>query len=131
MRCGRESLLYERSPPSIWRWGGIEFRDKFLKTVQLGLVLAAALGLGTWAAAEPVAVDGGSLQGVVADGVRVFKGIPFAAPPVGALRWRAPQAAAAWSGIQVADKFSAVCPQHGSYPPESAPRSWIAALAEF
>jgi hypothetical protein len=51
--------------------GGIQFRDKFLKTVQLGLVLASALACGAWAAAEPVAVDGGSLQGVVADGVRV------------------------------------------------------------
>jgi para-nitrobenzyl esterase len=101
--------------------GGIQFRDKFLKTIQLGLVLAAALGFGTWAAAEPVTVDGGYLQGVVADGVRVFKGIPFAAPPVGPLRWRAPQAVAGWSGIRAADRFSAVCPQHGSYPPESAP----------
>ena len=101
--------------------GGIQFRDKFLKTVQLGLVVASALAFGTWAAAQSVAVDGGSLQGVVADGVRVFKGIPFAAPPVGPLRWRAPQAAAGWSGIRAADKFSAVCPQLGSYPPESAP----------
>lgn len=84
-------------------------------------MLASALAFGSWAAAEPVAVDGGSLQGVVADGVRVFRGIPFAAPPVGPLRWRAPQAAAGWSGIRAADRFSAVCPQLGSYPPESAP----------
>jgi para-nitrobenzyl esterase len=100
---------------------GFKFRDKFLKTVQLELVLAATLGFGTWATAEPVAVEGGHLQGVVADGVRVFKGIPFAAPPVGPLRWRAPQAAAGWSGVRAADTFSAVCPQRGSYPPESAP----------
>ncbi len=66
-------------------------------------------------------MDGGDLQGLVADGVRIFKGIPFAAPPVGALRWRAPQAAPSWSGILAADKFSPVCPQVGSYPPESAP----------
>jgi para-nitrobenzyl esterase len=57
----------------------------------------------------------------VADGVRVFRGIPFAAPPVGPLRWRGPQAVAGWSGIRAADRFSAVCPQLGSYPPESAP----------
>jgi hypothetical protein len=85
--------------------GGIKFRDKVLKTVQLGLVLAAAVGFGAWAAAEPVAVDGGYLQGVVADGVRIFKGIPFAAPPVGPLRWRAPLAAAGWSGIRAADRL--------------------------
>jgi para-nitrobenzyl esterase len=99
---------------------GIKFRNKFLKTLQLGLLLAAAFGFG-WATAEPVAVNGGTLQGVVADGVRVYKGIPFAAPPVGPLRWRAPQAASGWSGIRAADKFSAACPQLGSYPPESAP----------
>ncbi len=68
-----------------------------------------------------MAVDGGELQGLLADGVRVFKGIPFAAPPLAALRWRAPQAAPGWSGIRSADEFSAVCPQLGSYPPESAP----------
>jgi para-nitrobenzyl esterase len=101
--------------------GGPKFRDKFLKTFQLGLLLAAALGFGTGAAAQPVAIDGGSLQGVVADGVRVYKGIPFAAPPVGPLRWRAPQPASGWSGIRAADKFSVACPQLGAYPPESAP----------
>ncbi len=87
----------------------------------LGLLFIAALGLGSGAEAQAVAVDGGELQGLVADGVRVFKGIPFAAPPLGALRWRAPQATPGWSGIRSADKFSAVCPQLGSYPPESAP----------
>ena len=100
---------------------GNKFGSKFLKTVQLGLLLAAGLGFSTWVAAQPVAVDGGYLQGVVADDVRVFKGIPFAAPPVGPLRWRAPQAAPGWSGIRAADKFPAACPQLGSYPPESAP----------
>lgn len=95
-------------------------RDKFLKPVALGFFFAATLGFG-WAAAEPVAVEGGALQGVAADGVRVFKGIPFAAPPVGPLRWRAPQAASDWSGIRAADKFPAACPQQGAYPPESAP----------
>ncbi len=101
--------------------GGIKSRDKFLKTAQLGLLLIASLGFGACATAESVAVEGGNLQGVVADGVRVYKGIPFAAPPLGPLRWRAPQAAPGWPGIRVADHFSAVCPQVGSYPPESAP----------
>lgn len=91
-----------------------------MKTAQLGL-LVAALSFGARCAAEPVAVDGGDLQGLVADGVRVFKGVPFAASPVGPLRWRAPQAAPVWAGIRTADKFSPVCPQIGSYPPESAP----------
>ena len=49
----------------------------------------------------------GVLEGVVsADGkVRTFKGIPYAAPPVGALRWKAPQPAAAWTGVRKASEY--------------------------
>ena len=45
----------------------------------------------TAAAPDAVRIDGGQISGTVEDGVRAFKGIPFAAPPVGALRWKAPQ----------------------------------------
>ena len=45
--------------------------------------------------------------------VRVFKGIPFAAPPVGDLRWRAPKPAAHWDGVRQADQFGPVCMQGG------------------
>ena len=47
----------------------------------------------------------GKLRGSVADGVFAFKGIPFAAPPVGALRWRAPQPVAPWAGVRDAVRF--------------------------
>src|ERR1051325_1853637 len=62
---------------------------------------------------EPVKTDGGQLSGVPgADPqVRGFKGIPFAAPPVGDLRWRAPKAAPHWDGVRKADQFSATCMQ--------------------
>ena len=54
----------------------------------------------------------GILEGAVsADGVRSFKGIPFAAPPVGALRWKAPQPVPAWSGVRKATEFGARCYQ--------------------
>lgn len=43
--------------------------------------------------------------------VEVFKGIPFAAPPVGDLRWRAPRPAAPWNGVRKGDQFAAICPQ--------------------
>ena len=56
-------------------------------------------------------IDTGTLRGTVAEGLNVFKGVPFAAAPVGALRWRAPQAPAAWSGIRDADSFGPSCPQ--------------------
>jgi para-nitrobenzyl esterase len=62
---------------------------------------------------DPVRLDSGLISGVAgADaGVRVFKGIPYAAPPVGDLRWRPPLPPAAWNGIRKADQFGAICPQ--------------------
>jgi len=47
-------------------------------------------------APAPVKVEGGLVQGAVEDGLTVYRGIPFAAPPVGDLRWRAPQPAVKW-----------------------------------
>ena len=55
---------------------------------------------------ETVKVTGGELRGVVKDGVTVFKGISFAAPPVGDLRWRPPQPVQPWTGVKAADHFA-------------------------
>ena len=54
----------------------------------------------------PLKVKNGLLQGTVENGLTVYKGIPFAAPPVGDLRWKAPQPAAKWIGVRLADKFA-------------------------
>jgi len=51
-------------------------------------------------------VKGGVVQGTVEDGIAVFRGIPFAAPPVGDLRWKAPQPVKPWEGVLAADKFA-------------------------
>jgi para-nitrobenzyl esterase len=64
----------------------------------------------------PVKVEEGLVQGTLEDGLAVFKGIPFAAPPVGNLRWKAPQPAAKWQGVKLADKF-APGPMQGGNPP--------------
>lgn len=53
----------------------------------------------------PVMTETGLVQGVAAPGLTVYKGIPFAAPPVGGLRWRAPQPAAKWDGVRPATEF--------------------------
>ena len=85
--------------------------------------LAAATSVGTAARAQApslVKVDGGELQGVVADDVVSFKGIPFAAPPVGELRWRPPQPAAKWTGVRQAAEFGADCMQGRFGPPPGA-----------
>jgi para-nitrobenzyl esterase len=53
----------------------------------------------------------GRVGGVVRDGVAAFQGIPYAAPPVGPLRWRPPQPPARWSGVKAAHGVGAICPQ--------------------
>lgn len=58
-----------------------------------------------------VTVGSGKLRGVVEDGVASWKGIPFAAPPVGPLRWRAPQPAARWAGVRDAVAYRNDCMQ--------------------
>ena len=64
-----------------------------------------------------VQVATGMLSGIhdAKAGLDEFKGIPYAAPPVGALRWKPPQAAAAWSGVHVADRFGPRCMQRPLY----------------
>jgi para-nitrobenzyl esterase len=82
-----------------------------------------AIGLGTVAHTQTppvVRIDSGDLQGAVADGVASFKGIPFAAPPVGDLRWRPPQPAAKWTGVRQATEFGADCMQGRFGPPPTA-----------
>ena len=78
-------------------------------------LLAAALGLACFANADPLTVmtAQGSVHGkLVSEGrTRAFLGIPFAAPPVGDLRWKAPQPPAQWSGVRDATNFAARCAQ--------------------
>jgi para-nitrobenzyl esterase len=63
-------------------------------------------GFGIVQQPDPVKVEQGLLQGTFEDGLTVYKGIPFAAPPVGDLRWRPPQPPAKWEGVLQADKFA-------------------------
>lgn len=62
-------------------------------------------------AAPRVRTEQGILVGVAADGVGSFRGVPFAAPPVGALRWREPQRPATWEGERPAVDYGAICIQ--------------------
>lgn len=58
-----------------------------------------------------VGIESGAVRGVAAGGARRFLGIPYAAPPVGPLRWRAPQPALAWDGVRDASTLGTACPQ--------------------
>jgi para-nitrobenzyl esterase len=76
-------------------------------------VAVAACGLCLSAAAEVLTakVKGGEVQGVAAGGVVAFKGIPFAAPPVGERRWKKPEPVAPWQGVRAANAYGPSCMQ--------------------
>ena len=83
----------------------------------------ATLALAACATSVPespvLTVDGGQIQGVVLDdapGVTVYRGIPYAAPPIGENRWRAPQPVVPWEGVRVCDKFGHPAFQAAHYP---------------
>jgi para-nitrobenzyl esterase len=81
------------------------------------LAVSLALFASSCISSEPaISADGlhvetkqGIVAGALSDGIRVFKGIPYAAPPVGPLRWKPPQPAASWAGERDATKFGAAC----------------------
>ena len=82
-----------------------------LVIVSLAMLVASGLFAEFVAGETPVKIESGSISGVTADGVTSFLGIPYAAPPIGALRWRAPRPVAPWSGVLAADKFGPACMQ--------------------
>jgi para-nitrobenzyl esterase len=84
--------------------------------VGIGLVAGCAT-LGGRPLTEPVATENGLVAGVpspVVDGVQMFRGIPFGAPPVGELRWKPPQPVENWEGVRDASTFGPVCMQPAS-----------------
>ena len=83
-------------------------------------VVAIGLLLGVPTSAREVATEAGQVAGATEDGVESWKGIPFAAPPVGPLRWRAPQPAAKWNGIRQTVTYGNDCMQV-PFPSDAAP----------
>jgi para-nitrobenzyl esterase len=79
------------------------------------LVLALSLGACAGPASSPADADtlvnppAGQLDGRVEGGVRVFRGIPYAVPPIGAARWKAPAPMARWDGVRKAADFGPAC----------------------
>ncbi|MET3471212.1 para-nitrobenzyl esterase [Novosphingobium sp. 1529] len=76
------------------------------------LLAALALGLAAPAQAAPIAVDGGMIEGTtLPSGIQAWLGVPFAAPPLRELRWRAPQPVVPWAGTLHTDRYAPECLQ--------------------
>ncbi len=90
------------------------------KLSALLVMMFAISGIVVGATTDEVTVGAGRLKGVEAGGIIVFKGIPFAAPPVGDSRWRLPQPPKKWSGVRSAAEYGSDCMQL-PFPGDAAP----------
>ncbi len=103
----KSGVVRSSSPPSRE-----DILDGAMKSCWIYFCAAVAL---SGAIPEPVKTDAGLVSGTsgASAEIRVFRGIPYAAPPVGALRWKAPQPVAKWDGVKKAEQFSPRCVQGG------------------
>jgi para-nitrobenzyl esterase len=90
----------------LWQWGG---------------GIAAAVVMAQVLVAQTAQTESGAISGVPGEGLVVYKGVPFAAPPLGDLRWRPPAPVAPWAGTRHADSFAPACMQAGVSMPGEAP----------
>lgn len=85
---------------------------------KLFIVLCASALFAACSQNPVLTVDGGQIQGTTTDisGVYVYRGIPYAAPPIGELRWKEPQPVIPWEGVKLCDKFGHPGYQSVHYP---------------
>ena len=79
------------------------------------IFVPAVLSSSPLIAADQVTTDAGVVEGTTQSHIHIYKGIPFAAPPIGSLRWKEPQPVASWKGTLAATKFGARCMQGPIY----------------
>jgi para-nitrobenzyl esterase len=109
---------------TFWKSGGWRAGARLCAgAIAIGTLAATVTAIGASAtttteagtrAAPVVSTAGGIVRGQAVGTADEFLGIPYAAPPVGPLRWRAPQPAARWTGVRSATQFGANCPQPAS-----------------
>ena len=89
-----------------------------MKKAILFLSVLALLGCSQAVDSPVLTIEGGQVQGVTTDipGVTVYRGIPYAAPPLGELRWKEPQPVVPWQGVKLCDKFGHPSYQAIQYP---------------
>jgi para-nitrobenzyl esterase len=81
------------------------------RVLLLSCLIMRVVAPDTPARADPIQISEGLISGTVVGGVQTYKGIPYARPPVGDLRWRPPEPVVPWSGTLIADEFSPICVQ--------------------
>jgi para-nitrobenzyl esterase len=96
------------------------FSSKHLIRALLLVVIPAASAIAQ-AQTPSTHTESGAISGVSEGGLSVYKGIPFAAPPIGDLRWRSPMPVAPWTGTRKADAFAPACIQTGVSMPGEVP----------
>jgi para-nitrobenzyl esterase len=94
-----------------------------MKRILIAIFLASVFTQIASSQIQTVKVTGGEVQGVATEGISIFKGIPFAAPPVGDLRWKEPAPVQAWTGVKKADAFGRACMQAAGAMGNTAPVS--------
>lgn len=107
-------------PYGLWR------QARLATKACVATVMMATAGWIGAAQAAPASVqtEAGWVQGVAGqDGGMVYKGLPFAQPPIGDLRWKAPAPVQPWDGVRVADQAGQACKQDGALPPAGVPNS--------
>ena len=87
-----------------------------MKTIKLSAIILLLISLPNGVYADDkkpdvIQLHSGPISGNIEDGVRIFLGIPYAAPPVGELRWKPPQETASWTQVRNSTDFSPACPQ--------------------
>ncbi|MEN7536675.1 carboxylesterase/lipase family protein [Aurantiacibacter flavus] len=98
-------------------WRAASRRAASLPSIAAGLAVLLSVGCTTvpqessFAGQDRVQTQSGLVSGVPTDSGMVYKGLPYAAPPVGQMRWRSPEAPKPWSGVRVASEFGAPCAQ--------------------
>jgi para-nitrobenzyl esterase len=97
--------------------------EEVMKKILIAIFLTCAFAQIAVSQIQTAKVTGGEVQGVVTEGISIFKGIPFAAPPVGDLRWKAPTPLTPWTGVKKADAFGHACMQASGAMGNTAPVS--------
>lgn len=94
-----------------------KYMGHFCKSVALIVCTTtlSAYGGGALLAAPPITTEAGLVSGVTRHGAWEYRGIPYAAAPVGALRWALPQAPKAWQGLRDGSAFGSACPQQARF----------------